>query len=196
MAGLAGTVGIAILAVAVNGLTAALAALTLVSYVFLYTPLKRKSTINTLVGAVPGALPIMGGYAASSGRIDPAAVVLFLVMFLWQMPHFLALSWLYREDYARADIKMLAVTDPSGNVTFGQALLYAAALVPISLLPTVMGLASQAYFWGALILSLGYCWAALLAALRPTKQHARWLFLLSIWYLPAILTLMMVDVRV
>ncbi len=195
-AGLVGTVGLAFLALTVNGLTAALAALTLVSYVFVYTPLKRKSTLNTLVGAVPGALPIVGGYAASSGSIDAAAVVLFLVMFLWQMPHFLALSWLYREDYGWAGIKMLAVTDPSGRVTFAQALLYAAALVPISLLPTVMGLASQAYFWGALVLSLGYCGTALVAALRPTRQHARRLFFLSIWYLPALLTLMMVDVRV
>jgi protoheme IX farnesyltransferase len=194
-AGLMGTLGIGYLAVAVNGLTATLAALTLVSYVFVYTPFKRKSTLNTLVGAVPGALPIMGGYAAATGRIDSAAVVLFLVMFLWQMPHFLALSWLYREDYGRAGIKMLAVGDPSGKVTFAQATLYAAALLPISLLPTVLGLASRAYFWGALVLSLAYLGAALAAAIRPSTSSARRLFFLSIWYLPAILTLMMVDIR-
>lgn len=195
-AGLSGTIGIAYLAVSVNGLTAALAALTLVSYVFIYTPLKRRSTLNTLVGAVPGALPIVGGYAASTGRLDAPAAVLFLVMFLWQMPHFLALSWLYREDYGRAGIKMLAVRDPSGRVTFAQSLLYAAALVPVALLPTMLGMAGQMYFWGALVLSLAYCGAALVAALRPTEIHARRLFFLSIWYLPALLTLMMVDIRV
>ncbi len=195
-AALAGATGIALLAVAVNGLTAALAALTLVSYVFLYTPLKRKSTVATLVGAIPGALPIAGGWAAARGQIDATAVVLFLILFLWQMPHFLALSWLYREDYAQAGLRMLAGSDPTGRLTFAHATVYAAALIPVTLLPTMMGVAGQAYFWGALILTVAYAWAALMTAIWPSTTRARRLFLWSIGYLPALLTLMMVDTAV
>lgn len=196
VAGLAGATGVALLAVAVNGLTAALAALTLVSYVFFYTPLKRRSTVATLVGAVPGALPIAGGWAAARGQIDATAVVLFLILFLWQMPHFLALSWLYREDYAQAGLRMMAGSDPNGRLTFAHATVYAAALIPITLLPTMMGLAGKAYFWGALILTLAYGWAALTTAIWPSTARARRLFLWSIGYLPVLLTLMMVDTGV
>ena len=195
-AGLAGATGTALLAVAVNGLTAALAALTLVSYVFFYTPLKRRSTVATLVGAVPGALPIAGGWAAARGQIDATAVVLFLILFLWQMPHFLALSWLYREDYAQAGLRMLAGSDPTGRLTFAHATVYAAALIPVTLLPTMMGVAGQAYFWGALILTVAYAWAALMTAIWTSTTRARRLFLWSLGYLPALLTLMMVDTAV
>jgi protoheme IX farnesyltransferase len=192
-AGLAGATGIAFLAVTVNGLTAALAALTLVSYVFLYTPLKRRSTLATLVGAVPGALPIAGGWAAARGQIDATALVLFMIMFLWQMPHFLALSWLYREDYANAGIRMLTGLDSTGRLTFAHATAYAVALIPVALLPALMGVTGRAYFWGALILSIAYGWAALMAAINPDTARARRLFLWSISYLPVLLTLMMVD---
>jgi protoheme IX farnesyltransferase len=194
VAGLAGATGIAFLAVTVNGLTAALAALTLVSYVFLYTPLKRRSTLATLVGAVPGALPIAGGWAAARGQIDATALVLFLIMFLWQMPHFLALSWLYREDYANAGIRMLAGLDSTGRLTFAHATAYAVALIPVALLPAMMGVAGRTYFWGALFLSVAYGWAALMAAIYPDTARARRLFLWSISYLPILLTLMMVDI--
>ena len=192
-AGLAGATGIIFLAVTVNGLTAALAGLTLVSYVFLYTPLKRRSTLATLVGAVPGALPIAGGWAAARGQIDATAMVLFMIMFLWQMPHFLALSWLYREDYANAGIRMLTGLDPTGRLTFAHATAYAVALIPVALLPALMGVTGRAYFWGALILSIAYGWAALMAAINPDTARARRLFLWSISYLPVLLTLMMVD---
>ena len=116
-----------------------IAALTLASYVLLYTPLKRTTSLNTLVGAVPGALPIVGGWTAAGGAVGPAVLALFWILFLWQLPHFLALAWIYREDYRRGGFAMLAVQDPDGHETAWMALLYALALVPVSLLPTVLG---------------------------------------------------------
>jgi protoheme IX farnesyltransferase len=188
--GLAGTVYLAVL---VNRLTALLAALTLLSYLLLYTPLKRRTSLNTLVGAVPGALPILGGWTAAGAGIAPPAWALFGILFLWQLPHFLALAWLYREDYGRAGLRMLSVGDPDGRLTFGQALLYAIALVPTTLVPSVLGIAGPVYFAGALVLGLWFVVTCVLAARHPGVAAARRLFLVSIAYLPALLGLLALD---
>lgn len=185
-----GLAGIAYMAVFVNPLTGLIAAATLVSYVFLYTPLKTRTTLSTLIGAVPGALPIVGGWTAARGSLGGEAWLLFWIMFLWQLPHFLALAWLYREDYARAGFKMLSVGDPDGRMTFWHATLYAAALLPVSLAPTIVGIAGLAYFVGAVILSGAFLLASAAAVRHCTTSNARRVFKLSLAYLPALLILM------
>jgi len=185
--------GVGYLAVTVNLLTAGLAALTFASYVLLYTPLKRRTSLNTLVGAVPGALPIVGGWTAAGGRLDVAVAALFWILFLWQLPHFLALSWVYREDYRAGGLRMLSVTDADGSHTARMALLYAVALLPISLLPTLLGVTGAWYFYGALALGLAYVAAGTGLLVRTTPSGAWRLFFVSIVYLPALLTLMVLD---
>lgn len=185
--------GIAYLAAFVNAATAALALTTLLSYVYLYTPLKRRTTLATLVGAVPGALPILGGWAAARGGIGAESLALFWIVFLWQLPHFLALAWIYRDDYTRAGLRMLSVGDTDGRATFGYASLYAAALIPVSLVPTVFGIAGSVYFGGAVILSSAFFGVALAAARRVTPINAGRLFRASLLYLPALLILMSAD---
>ena len=187
---LMGTAGVAYLWAYTNLLTAAIAAVTLTSYVFIYTPLKKRTSVSTLIGAVPGALPIVGGWTAAGGALSGEAWVLFWILFLWQLPHFLALAWLYREDYARAGFKMLSVGDPDGRVTFWHASLYAAALVPVSLAPTIVGIAGSAYFVGALLLSGVFLVASLAAVWHCTNDNARRVFKISLAYLPALLILM------
>ena len=190
---LIGASGVAYLAIFVNPLTAVLAALTLTSYVFVYTPLKRRTSLSTLIGAVPGALPIVGGWTAAGGAVDTQASILFAIMFLWQLPHFLALSWIYRDDYARAGLQMLSVGDADGRATFRQAALHAAALVPVSLAPAVVGMGGPVYFAGAALLSGVYFWASVAAARRPSREGARRLFSVSLIYLPSVLALMIAD---
>jgi protoheme IX farnesyltransferase len=185
--------GVAYLALTVNPLAAAIAALTLGSYAFVYTPLKRRTPLATLVGAVPGALPVLGGWAAARGTTGLGAWVLFGILFLWQLPHFLALAWLYRDQYAAAGLRMLSVGDPDGRATFRQAALASLALLSASLMPAMIGLAGPAYFWGALVLSGGLALLAAAAALRPSTGRARRLFSASVAYLPALLVLMLVD---
>ena len=187
-----GIAGIAYLAVFTGPLVAALGTATLGVYVFLYTPLKRKTSLSTLVGAVPGALPIVGGWAASRGTLDATAWALFGLMFLWQLPHFLALAWMCRDDYARAGLKMLSVTERP-EATFRQAVLYAVALLPVSLVPTMLGATGSVYFWGAIALALWLIGATASAARERTVAKARQLFLVTVLYLPALLILMMVD---
>jgi protoheme IX farnesyltransferase len=182
--------GLAELAAFVNDATALLAAATLVSYVYLYTPLKRRTTLATLVGAVPGALPIVGGWAAAGAPLDVRASALFGLLFLWQIPHFLAIAWMYREDYARAGLRMLSVDDEDGGATFRQATLNAAALLPVGLVPFVLGMAGAVYFAGALVLSAGLFVLAVVAARARSTAAARRLFLGTLVYLPAILSLM------
>src|SRR5690348_2032853 len=185
--------GVGYLALAVNLLTAELAALTLASYVLLYTPLKRKTTLNTLIGAVPGALPIVGGWTAAGGSLGAAVAALFWILFLWQLPHFLALAWLYREDYRASGLRMLSVSDDDGRDTGRMALLYAMALLPISLLPTLLGVTGAWYFFGALVLGIGYVVAGTGLLVGATSSRAWRLFFVSILYLPALLTLMVLD---
>jgi len=192
-AGAISVTGVAYLAWRVNVLTAVLAALTLASYVLLYTPLKRRSSLNTLVGAVPGALPILGGWTAAGGRIDVAALSLFWILFLWQLPHFLALAWIYREDYKAAGLAMLSVEDSDGRRTGWMVLLYALALLPVSLLPSLVGVTGPWYFAGAALLGVGFVATGAAMLGRATPRGAWRVFLASIVYLPALLTLMVLD---
>jgi heme o synthase len=185
--------GVTYLALTVNLLTAGLAAVTFASYVLLYTPLKRRTSLNTLVGAVPGALPIVGGWTAAGGALNVAVIALFWILFLWQLPHFLALAWLYREDYRASGLKMLSVTDQAGFETGRMAMLYALALLPISLAPTLLGVTGAWYFFGALALGLAYVAAGTGLLVGATPSRAWRLFFVSIVYLPALLTLMVLD---
>lgn len=187
--------GIAWLAVFVNVPTALLSAATLVSYVFLYTPLKRRTPSATLVGAVPGALPIAGGWTAAGGTLGLEALVLFGIMFLWQLPHFLALSWMYREDYARAGLRMPSVGDPDGARTFRHATVHSAILLPLSLSPTLLGLAGVVYLAGAAAVSAWLLHASYRAMRDRTAAAARRLFVASLIYLPILLTLLIADRR-
>ena len=188
-----GIAGVVWLGRSTNLTTATLAALTLLTYVFLYTPLKRRSTLATLVGAVPGALPIVGGWTAGGGTLGPGAWALFWIMFLWQLPHFLALAWIYREDYRRAGLKMLSVSDTDGSETFRQAALYAVALLPVSLVPTALGLSGAAYFLGAALLSSWLVAACVNAARTRSTKSAGRLFATANLYLPLLLLLLVLN---
>jgi len=186
-----GVAGTAYLAAAVTPLAALLAALTAASYLLVYTPLKRLTSLATVVGAVPGAIPPMIGWAAARGRLDPGAWVLFLILFFWQMPHFLALAALYRKDYARAGFRVLSVEDPGGASTGRQSVLYALALLVVSLLPTPLGMAGPLYFFGALALGGGFVYYGVRLAASPGNHAcATFLFRYSLIYLPALCALM------
>lgn len=181
------------LAALVNLLTAALGAASLLIYIFIYTPLKRRTWLCTIVGAIPGAIPPMMGWTAATGRLGALAWVLFGIVFLWQMPHFFAIGWLYKQDYARAGFPMLPVIDDEGKRTARQIIGYTVALVVVSLLTTVMGLTGAIYFFGALTLGLGFLVLGVALATTRTGLSARRLFLGSVLYLPALLILMVVD---
>jgi len=177
----------------VNGLASLLAILTLGGYLFVYTPLKKKTHFATLVGAVPGAVPILIGWAAVRGSLGMEAWALFAILFLWQIPHFLAIAWMYRKDYARAGFPLLTVIDPEGNRSALQILNYTLALVPVSLLPTLMHMTGAIYFCGALLLGIGFGIAAIRAASQRTNTTARQLLFASIIYLPVLLALLAID---
>lgn len=185
--------GLLHLAVWVNLLTALLGAATLAGYLFVYTPLKRVSSLATVVGAVPGAVPPVMGWTAAAGSLDAGAWALFGILFLWQLPHFLAIAWMYREDYARGGFPMLSVSDPEGRRTGRQALLWAAALVPVSVAPSALGLTGTVYFVGAIALSLGFLGFAAAFERARDRGAARRLLLVSVLYLPAILAVMLAD---
>jgi protoheme IX farnesyltransferase len=185
--------GILMIAASANLLAAAVAVATLLSYVAVYTPLKRRSSFGTLIGAIPGALPPVIGWAASSAAVPTEAWTLFGIMFLWQLPHFLAIAWMYREDYARAGFPMLAVLEPDGRSTGRQSVVYAAALVPLSLAPTLMGMAGEIYFGGALVLGLVFLWLTLQFARTRAVGDARRVFFGSITYLPLLWILMIAN---
>lgn len=185
--------GIVYLALLVNGLTAALAAASVTSYVFAYTPLKRRTPLATLVGAVPGALPILGGWTAAGGTLTAGAWALFGILFLWQIPHFLALAWLYRDDYRAGGFVMLSGDDPDGRATGRKALVYALALVAVSFLPTYLGLTGAGYFVGAAALGAALLGSSAAMMHSPTERDARRLFVASVVYLPVLLLLLVVD---
>jgi protoheme IX farnesyltransferase len=188
-----GAAGIATLAVAVNLLTGALGFATIVLYIGAYTPLKRRTALNTLVGAVPGAIPPVMGWTAVTGSVDAGAWALFGILYLWQLPHFLAIAWMYREDYARAGFPMLPVIDPGGESTARQVALATLALVPVSLVPTLLGLAGAVYFFGALALGTSFAACALALAVGRRRGAARRLLLASVTYLPILLALLVLD---
>ncbi len=176
--------GVIDLAIAVNPLCAGVAALTLLTYVLIYTPLKKRTSLATLIGAIPGALPPVIGWTAATESLSLEPLVLFGIVFLWQMPHFLAIAWLYRDEYAAAGIPLLPVLEPDGRRTGRQALLYAAALWPVSLMPTLIGLAGGAYLAVATILGAGLLALSAQFARDRSRVAARRLFLFSIIYLP------------
>lgn len=186
-------VGVAYLAAMVNPLTALLGAFSLLAYVLIYTPLKRYTPLNTVIGAVPGAIPFVMGWTAVRGQIEPQAVALFGILFLWQMPHFLAIAILYRDDYAKAGFKMLPVLDPNLNMTSRQIVLYLAALIPVSLAPVAMHMAGTGYLLAALLLGIAFLSLGIACATSRRRQDARRLFLASILYLPLLLGGMMLD---
>jgi heme o synthase len=176
-----------------NLLTAVLGAFTLSTYLFIYTPLKQLTPHSTTVGAIPGAMPPVIGYAAAHGTLNLEAATLFAILFLWQFPHFYSIAWMYREDYSRAGIKMLPVIDETGERTARQILAYAILLVPVSLLPAWLGMAGNLYLLGALLLSCTYVYFGLRVASHRTVLAARQVLLTSIVYLPLLYVLMMVD---
>jgi protoheme IX farnesyltransferase len=176
-----------------NRLAAAIAIVTFVLYAFIYTPLKPITSLNTVVGAVPGALPPLVGWAAATGRLGMEAWALFLIVFLWQFPHFLAIAWIYRDDYERAGFRMLTLGDRGGRVTGCHAVSYALALVPAGLLPAMVGMAGPIYFAGAAVLGLVYVAAAAWFWLDVSDARARRLLRTSFLYLPAILILMVLN---
>jgi heme o synthase len=185
--------GTAVLLMGANLLAAEVAFATFLLYVFVYTPLKTRTTLNTVIGAIPGALPPVIGWAAATGRLGVEAWALFLIVFLWQFPHFLAIAWIYRDDYERAGFRMLTVGDARGRMTGCQAVSYALALVPAGLLPAIVGLAGPVYFAGALLLGLWYLFAAARFWLEASDRRARRLLRTSFVYLPAILLLLLLN---
>ena len=191
--GLCSAAGLVYLAWTVNLLTSLLGAITLASYLFIYTPLKQVTSLNTVIGAIPGALPPLMGWTAARSEINVGGWSLFAILFFWQLPHFLAIAWMYREDYARAGYAMLPVFDPDGERTARQALSHTLGLLPISLCPFLFGFEGIVYLAGALVLSLAFLWHAVLFARERTYQRARQLFYASIIYLPSLLVLMVCD---
>jgi len=176
-----------------GALACGLGVATCLSYLVAYTPLKKRTVWATFVGAFPGAIPPMIGWAAATGSLDRGAWLLFAILFFWQFPHFYAISWMYREDYARAGILMLPVVDREGSRTFRQIILAAAALVGVSLLPTILGLTGVLYFFGALVTSLAMVQVCLWAASARTNVRAKWLMHATVLHIPVLLGLMIYD---
>jgi protoheme IX farnesyltransferase len=185
--------GFAELAWFVNLLSGVLGVATLVSYLFLYTPLKQRSWLSTTVGAFPGAMPPMIGFAAASGTLTAQAWVLFAILFLWQFPHFYAIAWMYRDDYARAGIRMLPVVEPDGRSTARQIVLYGIALIPVSLAPAMLGMAGSIYLVGASALGLWFLYSGVRVALDRSLVRARGVLITSVLYLPLIYGLLVLD---
>src|SRR5262249_43242641 len=181
------------LALAVNALASLLAVVTLMSYLFLYTPLKRKTALCTLVGAFPGAVPPLLGWAAASGHLDAGAWVLYAVVFLWQFPHFMAIAWMYREDYTRAGYLVLPAGEMRDRFVIWQSFLFSLALIPVSLIPTVNGESGLVYPVGALILGSVFSYYSARFAFRRSNARARRLLVASIIYIPVVFVLMMLN---
>lgn len=177
----------------VNPLTAGLGLSVIVGYVLLYTPLKTKTSASTAIGAIPGAMPPLMGWTAAANETSAGAWALFLLLFLWQFPHFLAIAWLYREDYAKAGIRMLPVVEPEGRITARQIVLFAIMLLPVSLAPFFLGFAGIAYLIGAILLGLWFLFESVLMAKAKTNVKAKRLLMVSVLYLPLIFGLLVID---
>ena len=186
-------VALGYLAVTVNPLSAVLGFATLASYLFIYTPLKLRTTLSTVLGAFPGAMPPFIGWVAARGEVTIEAWVLFAILFLWQFPHFLAIAWMYRDDYARAGIKMLPVVEPEGRVTGQQIVVYTLLLIPVSLLPVLVNLAGSGYLIGASVIGVVFLYYGVRAAVARTTWQARKLLLASVLYLPILFLLMVMN---
>jgi protoheme IX farnesyltransferase len=176
-----------------NRLTALLGLFTLVSYLFVYTPLKQKSPHSTTIGAIPGAMPPLIGYAAAAGLLNTQAWILYAILFLWQFPHFYAIAWMYREDYERAGIRMLPVVEPDIESTARRIWMFSLVLIPISLLPKFTDMAGNVYLFGALALGLFFLYASVRAAFDRTRPRARQVLLASVVYLPLLYGLLVFD---
>jgi len=181
------------LAVFVNLLTAAFGVSVVVGYLLCYTPLKTRSSLSTVVGAIPGAMPPLMGWTAATGEAGLEAWALFGILFAWQFPHFLAIAWMYKEDYARAGILMLPVVEPACRITAQQIVIWSLLLVPVSLFPTVLGTTGSVYFYGAFVLGILFLGTSIHAALVHTRQGARRLLLASVLYLPVLFGLMVFN---
>ncbi len=191
--GVCACAGLLYLALAVNLTTSVIGAISLLSYLFIYTPLKRVTWLNTAVGAVPGALPPLMGWTAARGGLSQGGWALFAILAFWQLPHFLAIAWIYRDEYAKAGFKMLPVVDPEGRRTGRQAVSHTLGLLPVSLCPFLFGVTGPVYLVGALVLGLAFLWFAIQFARHLTVSRARQLFFVSILYLPLLLTVMVLD---
>lgn len=181
------------LAVLVNGLTAILGLTVIAGYLFLYTPLKTRTSLSTVLGAFPGAMPPVLGWTAARGTLGMEAWVLFAILFLWQFPHFLAIAWMYKDDYERAGIMMLPVVEPEGRITAQQIVIYTLLLLPVSLLPTALGISGAIYFYGAIIFGVAFLYYSICAAISKSRQQARRLLLASVIYLPLLFALMVLN---
>lgn len=177
----------------VNGLTALLGIVVIVGYVLVYTPLKRKTSASTAIGAIPGAMPPLMGWTAASGEITLGALALFVILFLWQFPHFLAIAWMYKEEYAKAGILMLPVVEPEGKITARQIVIFTVMLLPISLAPYFLGLSGIIYLTGAIALGFWFLYESIKAARAKSVTQARKLMLASVLYLPVIFGLMVLK---
>ncbi len=186
-------IGFAVLWLGVNLLAGLLGVFTLASYLFLYTPLKRRTWWSTTVGAIPGAMPPVIGYAAAAGVLNREALALAAILFVWQFPHFYAIAWMYKEDYAKAGILMLPVVDPDCRSTARQIVLFGIALIPVSLIPAAFGMSGAIYFAGALALGLWFLYSGVRVALDRTLVRARGVLMASVLYLPLIYGLMLLD---
>lgn len=182
--------GVVWLLLRVNGLTALIAATTVLTYLCIYTPLKRRSPLSTVVGAFPGALPPLIGWAAATGTLNFDAWVIFAIQFFWQLPHFFAIAWKLKEDYTRAGFPLLAVTDPDGGMTARQIVFQSQVLLVVSLIPALQGKFDVIYFSAALAMGIAFLWLGMLFAMAPTTQNAKRVFWASILYLPALLALL------
>src|SRR5579863_5913335 len=174
-----------------NPLAALLGLFTLLTYLFVYTPLKQRSPHSTTIGAIPGAMPPLIGYAAASGTLTWDAWILFAILFVWQFPHFYAIAWMYRDDYERAGIRMLPVVEPDGESTARRILLYSLVLIPISLIPKFLSMTGNFYLVGAIALGLFFLYAAVRVSFDRTRLHARRVLLASVIYLPVLYGLML-----
>ena len=177
----------------VNLLTGLIGAFTLASYLFLYTPLKQRTWWSTTVGAIPGAMPPLIGYAAAAGALPREAWVLGAILFLWQFPHFYSIAWMYKEDYARAGIRMLPVVEPDCRSTARQIVLFGLVLIPVSLIPGILGMSGRIYSMGALLLGMWFLYSGVRVALERTLSRARGVLVTSVLYLPLIYGLMLLD---
>lgn len=191
--GVCACAGLLYLALAVNLTTSVIGAVSLLSYLFIYTPLKRITWLNTAVGAIPGGLPPLMGWTAARGHLSAEGWALFAILAFWQLPHFMAIAWLYRDEYAKAGFKMLPVVDPNGVRTGRQAVSHTMGLLPVSLCPFVFKLTGPVYLAGALVLGIAFLWFAVQFARHMTVARARQLFYVSILYLPLLLTMMVLD---
>ena len=187
--------GFIILATLVNHLTAILGLITVLLYIFVYTPLKKITWLNTTIGAIPGAMPALGGWAASANELDPNAWILFSILFLWQHPHFYAIALMCKEDYEKAGFQMLPVIEKESNRTNRQIMWHAFLLIPVSLFFVVTGVLGEIYFWGASALGVGYLISGIPLLKNTTFDNAKFLLKISVIYLPALLVVMFIDLN-